>query len=274
MYPIRSLREGTGLLATGALLILLAFQFAGCSSDESSPTANGTTAAPVLPATDQLQFDFSFFDAAASLDKGTTGQHDNFLNAYLRTVVLDAMAKLVLAAPVAAFSAAVHTVPLPQDDGSWVWLYTWHQGPDQVGIILRGKPAGTVVEWELSLVAKSHPTGVLWFSGATSGAGNEGHWVFHDLDHPDNPVSGEINWGPTAVGRFLEFVCLEPAHDGDRLRFQNDFPDFAITFTPGDGAAASFIRWDVSGAGSLQVPDHNGGQEACWDSHLLDTVCP
>lgn len=273
MFPIRSLREGTGLLAAASLLFLLAVHVSGCATDDASPTAANAATVPVLPAADQLQFDFSFFDAAAGLDKTTQG-HDNFLNAYLRTVVLDAMAKLVLAAPVSAFSAAVHTVPLPQADGSWVWLYTWRQGADQVGIILRGRPSGQVVRWELSLVAKSFPAGVLWFSGTTNGDGSEGRWIFHDLDQADTPISGEINWGRTAAGRYLEFVCLEPGHEEDSLRFQDQNPDFQITFTPGDGAVPSFIRWDVSGAGSLQVPDYNSGQPACWDGDLRDTECP
>lgn len=273
MYLFRSLRAGTGLLAAVALALLMMILLSGCSDDDASPTAAGPSTAPTLPEAAQLTFDFSFFDAAEGLDKTAAG-HANFINAYLRAVVLDASARLVLAAPVAAFAAAVNTMPTPADDGSWVWIYTWDHAGQRVGVLLRGRPDGQVVHWELSLLAKSDPTGVLWFSGTTTPVGHEGRWTFRDLETPDHPECGQINWGATSAGgRYLEFVSLDEHAYGDRLRFAEEPVESAITFQPGDGADECFIRWDATRAGSLRVPDYNGGQEACWDGDLLDVDC-
>jgi hypothetical protein len=271
-YKTSPLRNGLGLIAVVVVLFLLTINLNGCSDSTTSPNTVAAEEPPVLPAAEQLQFDFSFFDNAAQLDK-SHGEYDNFVNAYLRTVVLDVMAKLVLAAPVSAFSAAVHTVPVAQDDGDWIWTYTWRHPDGPVDIILRGIPAGDVVEWELSLRPDGLIEPVLWFSGTTNGDGSEGHWVFQDLDDPDHPVSGEIAWGGTGGGRYLEFAGREPGNSGDVLRFNDNDPDFSITFTPGDGSIASFIHWNVSGAGSLQVPDYNDGTEACWGEDLRNLGC-
>ena len=268
MYTIRSLRTGTGLMATAALIFLLIVGLSGCSDTDDSPMAANTPTPPEMPAAEQLQFDFGFFDEGAQLEKAA-GDYDNFVNAYLRSVLLEAVAHLVLVAPVSTFSAALNTVPVAQEDGSWVWTYDWHYGPDPITVILRGLPVGDVVEWEMSLSPVGTDYTVVWFTGTTNGNGQEGHWLFHDLDTEGFPVSGEIIWGRN----FLEFV----GHDGDagieRLRFSDNAPDFSIEFTPGDGSATSFIRWNDSGTGSLQVPDYNEGLEACWDVYQQNTVC-
>jgi hypothetical protein len=268
MFFFRNLRTGTGFLAIAALMLLFSLSLGGCSDNEISPTQTAVPEPPVLPVAEQLAFDFSFFADAPQLDKAT-GQYDNFINAYLRTAMLDVMAHLVLAAPVSAFSAAVHTVPVVQDDSSWVWTYDWQHRDGMVRIILRGLPVGDAVQWELSLAPGGAGEGILWFDGSTNGDASEGHWSFRDLDTEDYPISGEINWG---VG-YLAFVSREADNEGGRLRFIDNDPDFRIEFSDGNGGGTSFIKWNASGSGSLLVPDYNGGQEACWDQDLRDTVC-
>lgn len=272
MSIFRSLRTGTSLILLLAVTALMMLQLVGCSDADITPTNVETATAPVLPEADQLMFDFSFFDTANQLDKAAYN-HDNFLNAYLRTVLLQAMAHLVLAPPVTAFSAAIHTVPEAQDDGSWLWSYTWesHDGP--VNILLRGMPATEVVQWDLSLVPGGSEMEYPWFSGTTNGDGEEGHWVFRNLDTEGFPVSGEISWGQNETGDYLEFVSLEDEEYGDTLRFTDNHPDYRIDFIPGDAEILSFIRWNADGSGSLMVPDYNEGNEACWNTDLVDTLC-
>lgn len=265
MYLFRNLRTGTGLLAAAALVFILLTHLGGCSSYLASPTAAAAPPQPDLPETSRLQFDFSFFAVAHQLDKAAPG-YEHFVNAYLRAAVLEETAHLVMAGPMAAFAAASSIDPIAHENGSWVWLYTWRQGADQTGIILRGRPEDDLVHWEMSLLARRSPTGAQWLTGTTNVDGSRGSWVFHDLERADNPVSGEINWGP----RYREFVSLEPHNQGNTLRFDDDDPDYSITFTPGDGGSESFIRWNESGSGSLRVPDYNEGREASWSAELLE----
>lgn len=273
MLNPRSLRSGTGLLAFAAIIFLLIINLSGCSDEDSSPTALEQAQAPTLPDPEILEFDFSFFDSAAEMEKNADGVHDNFVNAYLRAVVLGAMAKLTLTPPVAAFAVALHTVPVPQEDGAWIWSYSCGGVHHPLQIALRGMPAGDVVEWEMRVgVGLEAPTAV-WFEGHTSGDGQEGQWLFHDLDDPDQPVCGEIAWGNFGGGSYLQFTSRELESNGDVLRFNDSHPSYEINFTPGNGDGEAFIKWNANGTGSLLVPDYNGGQEACWDMFQRNMDC-
>ncbi|MBE0566102.1 MAG: hypothetical protein IH621_09105 [Krumholzibacteria bacterium] len=272
MLTIRSLRTGTGLMALGAIMLLLALGAGGCS-DDASPTAAPTAQAPNLPDPAALSFDFPFFDQAVGLEKSGNDLHANFVNAYLRVVVLQAVAELTLATPVAAFAVALHTVPVAQPDGAWVWSYTWTGYRYPIRVALRGLPAGDHVQWEMRVSPANTEPNLLWFEGTTSGDGSTGRWLLHDLDDPAQPVCGEIAWGQGTGGRFLEFTSREPESAGDMLRFSDANPDFAVTFVPGTGGAEWFIRWHADGTGSLKVPDYNGGLEACWDRWQENVDC-
>ncbi len=272
MNHIHSLRAGTGLMALAAIMFLMAFNLGGCAETEDSPTNPAITQAPALPASEQLKFDFSFFDSADQMDKAS-GDYDNFVNAYLRTVFLEVMAHLVLTAPVDAFSSAIHTVPTSQPDGSWRWTYDWQIADERMVVVLIGLPVGDVVQWELRLVPAGSDREYLWFSGTTSDRGEQGHWVFLDLDDEEFPICGEIAWGPNADGNFLEFISRRPESNGDRLAFYDNEPEFRIEYTLGSEQDSSFIHWHANGDGSLRVPDYNGGVEACWDVYQQDVDC-
>jgi len=268
------LRSRIGLLAIIAFALLVALNLSGCSSEDSvAPDTEADTTVPALPDPAELSFDFSFFEGGAELDKSGNGQHANFVNAYLRAVLLQAMAELTLAAPVATFGAALHTVPVAQDDGAWIWTYDWYSYRYPIRVALRGLPAGDHVEWEMRVGPGGEDPTALWFEGQTSGDGEQGSWLFHDLDDPTLPVCGEIAWGDDQDGRFLQFTSREPGSDGNMLRFNDADPDFAITFTEGTGEEEWFIRWHADGTGSLRVPDYNEGQAACWDQWQENVIC-
>ncbi|MCP4293186.1 MAG: hypothetical protein GY780_15285 [bacterium] len=272
MRSFHSLKAGTGALALTAVIIILALNLNGCSETNTEPDAPYANTPPALPDSEQLKFDFSFFDQANKLEK-SDGQHAHFVNAYLRTVVLDAIARLVLAAPVDVFSNAINTTPVVEADGTWLWTYDWDLHNQRVHVYLRGLPVDDSVQWELSLSPADDSYEVLWFSGNTSENGNQGRWVFHDLNQDDRPVSGEILWSSSSNGNYLEFVSLEEDSYGNRLTFHDNDPNFSIEFTLGTGGELGYIRWNAAGEGSMLVDDYNDGEEACWDVFQVNTQC-
>ena len=273
MINRHSLRSVTGLLALANILLLVTLNLAACSDTSTAPENDPATSAPVLPEAETLSFDFRFF-TESDLPAKAAGDHDHFVNAYLRAVVLDAMGRLVLAAPVSAFSAALNTTPVPDEDGSWVWSYDWTDGQEVVTIVLRGLPDGEQVAWSLGLRPSGTDQVFEWFHGTTMDDGQTGHWSFRDLDDPEFPVVGEISWGLLGDGHFLQFLSLEEDSHGDTLRFEDRDPEYAILFTEGLNNQISHIRWNADGSGSLRVPDYNGGLQACWDTYQRNTVCP
>jgi hypothetical protein len=275
MLILRSLRGGLSLLLLAALVAVVALSLNGCSDDTTSPTSTQQATAPVLPDPETLTFDFSFFDDGADLDKAT-GEHDNFINAYLRVAVIGAVTRLVLTPPVTAFAIALHTRPMLQSDGSWIWTYEWRDGDNRALISLQGLPRFDEVDWTMRVTLQDGGHDVddaVWFTGTTCNDGEEGRWFFYDFEQPAGPLCAEIAWGEDERGDFLEFTSREPDSDGDTLRYTDADPDYYIDYAEATAADTWFIHWNDDGHGSLRVPDYNGGEEACWDVYQHDTEC-
>lgn len=276
MFHQASLRQGVGLLALAALMILTSVHFSGCSSDDTTAPTAPTASAPQLPDPERLNFDFQFFAENQDADKLGHPHHANFLNAYFRVVIIDALATLSLAPPVAVFSVALHTIPSLQDDGAWIWVYTAVDGDQETQVRLKGLPLDNEVQWELRVTADHHNPpldNAVWFHGTTSNQGAKGRWFFNDLDLTDMPQVAEIIWDEESAGRFLTFISHEADSNGDTLRFTDADPRYVIDFTRAATQEHWFIRWQADGSGSLQVPDYNEGLEACWDEDQIDIVC-
>jgi len=276
---MRNGRRLTLTLTLAALAVLGVGMLAGCS-DDSSPTLPGNgqqQEAPVLPDPGMLTMDLHFFDGAAPLDKAIG--HQNFYNAYLRAVIVSAYTGLVLAAPVEAFSLALHTTPTPQSDGSWLWIYTWSQDGEEAQIRLHGMPADAdSVRWELRVTFDEggrHYEQELWFDGTTADDGHRGTWTFYDFKQDGAPAVARLAWhGTDEDHSVLRLAALAGEDEGDSITFTAEGDERRIDYVDAPEALTWFVRWnEADGTGSLQVPGYNGGEEACWDEQQFDVDC-
>jgi len=261
-------RHASPLVLLTALILTMALM--GCSDDDnpSAPAAE----APVLPDVAKLTFDFTFFEEAEDLQQMKDfGEYDHFINAYLRVVVLDLVAHLVLAPPVTAFGAALHTIPSLQDDGSWIWVYTHVSGQEEFQIRLRGLPVDDGVDWELR-VSLGDLVQALWFDGFTRDEGETGSWTFYDLEDPQI-AEGAIAWGDDEAGRFLRFEALAGDDAGNVLEFRDQAPAYSVTYHDAGQDTTLSIDWWQDGHGTMTAPDYNGGQPVCWDTGFRNTTC-
>lgn len=264
----RSHRSLRFLALAGAVLVAAN----GCS-DESS-TGPSPDAAPPVPSAERMTFDFGFFQEPSSLERASKA---NFFNAYVRAAVAGAVTHLLLVPPVTAFSLALNTVPSPQEDGSYLWIYTYVHGAEEAQIRLRGRfISADRVEWEMR--ASNTLDGFvneLWFTGETWAEGDAGDLQFHDFEREGKPVVASLQWGNDVDGDFLRFVD-ELDHPGNSLEFREEGSRKAFTWTDLAVSAESwYVRWnEADGTGSLRAADYNGGEPACWDSRQNDTECP
>jgi hypothetical protein len=262
----RTIHSSFVLAAIFALLAGLA----GCSGDDDSPTGPTSEQPPVLPDAARLSVDLGFFTPGADLDKAFG--HQNFYNAYLRAIFLTAMTDLVLAPPVAAFALAVDTVPSHQQDGSWIWVYTFVDGDEEAEVRLRGRVDGDRVLWQM-FVSFDDVEQALWFDGTTALDGDAGTWTFYDVAH-GGVASGRVTWLQEGDHHELALEALAGADAGDTLTFSRTGDQARIDFADSISGETFFIRWnEADGTGSLRVPDYNGGEEACWDEDQWDVEC-
>jgi len=217
----------------------------------------------------------SFF--AEYNEQGAKALGDNFFNAYLRVVVIDLMLNYYLTPPVAAFALALHTVPSPQEDGSWIWVYTFVDGEEELQIRLRGLPVGDNVAWELRVNAPDAVPpleNVLWFEGATRNEGQFGEWTFYDFTIDGEPEVSTVEWGDSLDGEYLTITALYGEDEGDVLNFNHNAPENSIEYEDASTGDDWFIHWNTAtGTGSLMVLDYNEGLEACWDVDQNDIEC-
>ncbi len=254
---------------------IVVFLLTGCSATtptEPNGGSNDQASAPALPAPELLQFNFGFFGQAEK----TAGSNENFFNAAIRVAVIEVITDFILIPPVAAISLALHTVPSPQDDGSYLWVYTWVDGEEEAQIRLRGRVEGSRVAWELRVSSTEETSPIvneLWFEGETWNDGDTGFFRFHDFGRNNKPIVARLDWDSNGNDQELIFTDLDE-NPGDELAWRKTGSVGSVEFLDSSEDELWFIRFDESdGTGSLRADDYNNGEEACWDDHQNDIAC-
>ena len=273
--------ESLRKLTSVAILSLAVLVAQGCGDGDTnlatSPEAQpDTEQAPVLPAPENLSFQLGFFsdNEPSALERASKW---NFFNAAVRVFAVTLFTDIVLAPPVGAFALALHTVPSPQPDGSWMWVYTWVNGEEEAQVRLRGKAVSADrVEW--SMRVSSTVDGwdqELWFDGETWNDGDGGDWTFYDIEQKSEAEVATLEWGADSEGKYLRLTDLVD-NPGDSLEYREEGELDTVTYTDASESELSwYVTWnDVTGAGSLRAPDYNEGEKACWDEQQNDVECP
>jgi hypothetical protein len=257
-----------------------------CSSDDTA--TNPTEGAPQLPPLSSMQMDLSFFSIdvdVASAQAGSPSEtlkanysgKENFIQAAVRTFYVQLVIYTSFEAPVHAFAAAIHSVPQPQPDGSWLWTFIFVEDGVDYGIFLYGKPVGNVVEWRME-VSSNNPDVPLdhfvWFDGESKQDDSGGFWNFYSPEAPGESFL-RLDWSNVPAGTHTLSITVLQGDDVDDTLVINEAPQAStIDYTDASAGETHNITWRYDGSGSLTVPDYNNGETACWDIRQRDTVCP
>ncbi len=275
--------------------ILVAATLAGCSAEDGTqpvgtPPVATPEEAPALPPAASMQFDFTFFDSGAGfIDKDgiqssseTLGMF-NWLNAVVRVAVINVAVATAFTPPTLAFTTALSAEPVFEAPDTFVWNYIWAEEPGhEVVINLRGRIDMPYVVWELRVSDNQSTPQLdefLWFHGESSLVDDSGYWIFNDIGEGGEEVEmARIDWDVEAEDqRELVFENVEVGHDdyGDRLTYLVEATIISVRFHDDSEDLDADITWDeITGAGSLRVPDYNDGERACWDEQQQDVECP
>lgn len=277
-------------IRTLALPVLCAVLLAGCGKDSAKPQDDASRP-PSLPPAESMFFDLSFFQGeraeAANARAAQPASEEAFtqfhwLNAVVRVAVINLAVAEIFLPPMYAFQAAIHTDPVLEEDGTFLWTYVWEEDPGHpVTIRLRGRVEGVTVHWSLRVTdpgADPPLDDFLWFFGESGIVEDQGFWIFNDRRDGTAVDVARIDWDVEARrDRTLSFESTDEADEnfGDRLTYRVDGPLCSIVYH--DSATES--DWDITwnedtGTGSLMVPDYHDGERACWDERQNDIECP
>jgi len=283
-----------GILLCAALCLA-----SGCGDSVSRPASEqpgdeSIPAAPELPPVASMQFGLDAFGAPARTAMEPLGASGsaaagararsmgNWWQAAVRVAVIDLVVAAAVTPPALAFGAALNAEPEYLGAGTWRWTYLWTAADgDQVEIRLTGTLETDRVHWELRLreeLTAPPEESLVWFYGASFHGEERGYWIFNELGTGAAVPVARVDWdvrGPQDEELRFECIAVGSDDDGDRLVSFVDGARHTLEFYDASEAIFADIGWNaVTGAGSLQVPDYNGGERACWDTNRQDVECP
>jgi hypothetical protein len=275
-------------LATLAVLALLVPALTGCGKEPTAP-ARSRSEAPTVPPASSLKFDFGFFSANGGAQAyaahpngvDATLAKSNWINAVVRVVYINLTVADLFTPPVAALQAALSQTPVLGEDGWFNWTYAFSDKGHDITLHLRARIDGNIVTWRMQATdpqASPPMSEFLWFTGETRLQNDRGFWIFNDRRNGEAVPVARVDWtNASERSRTLSFsnVDATSADLGDRLEYSVAGDLGAIRFHDVSANQDADITWnEVTGTGSLTVPDYNNGERACWDEHQENAVCP
>ena len=215
----------------------------------------------------------------------------NFIEAAVRALYIQLTFWSALEPPIAAFALAIHSVPQPQDDGSYLWTYIFVENEIEYAIFLYGKNAGLKTEWRMEVSTNNLEMPLdhfVWFTGEAMKNNSSGYWQFYEPTADDILLAAAALQTPGEQSIRIDWENLPG--DVHQLTLANNYPgspdegDNVVFFS---SPAMSYIEltdvseplvynitWYADGSGSLQVPDYNNYEKACWDTQQYNIDCP
>lgn len=195
---------------------ILMFSLIGC--EESTSPADDP---PEIPPASTFVIDFSDFNQAESTAPSSAAGTEQLSKSYwlyARTVVgvWNAVLWVNLIVPTTSFLAAFNKDPEPemQDDGTWVWAYSFSVLTAQFDAELHGKIVDSDIEWNMYISKEGEYEDFNWYSGKSKLTGTEGSWLLNR--NPQNPESYlDIEWHRDLTNgtRDIKYTNVLPGDD-------------------------------------------------------------
>jgi hypothetical protein len=244
--------------------------------------------APVIPPISTFVMDFESFpsDTTIAMLKNIQAEqlllsHNNWLWAFGNVAYWTGGLVLGLVIPVAAFSATIGQVPVPQPDGSWIWTFSFTSGLITYTAKLQARIVTEGTQWDMYISKQGFYTDFLWYTGTANFLLTEGTWTVYKS--PTNQVEFVgIQWhrnlqDSTADIKYTNIEVGNPGYGGyifygtttDTLfnAFYNILNNVNDNITE-----IQWHRTNINGriADSLHFGDTDWH---CWDDMLNDVDC-
>lgn len=288
----------------GLIVVISSMSLTACSKENDIDLLSAGDSAPQLPSTSTMLMDLSPFgidgmpteadkNASSQAALASSGEKTNWIQAVVRVVFITLTMYDVFEEPVGAFAVAIHSVPQPQADGSYLWTYIFVDGENEYSIFLYGIEVGDRVEWRME-VSSNNPEFPLdhfvWFDGESMQDDSGGFWQFYIPAEMSVALTGlaassgtegvpvaRIDWEHNGAkdNRLAVTNNHEGSEDeGDVLEFRELPGVNTIDLHDADADVTHNITVLYDESGSITVPDYNNGDKACWDTQHNNAVCP
>jgi hypothetical protein len=256
------------------LLLVLSFIITSCKKEDEP--------APEIPPQSSFVMDFSdFSNPGDTLGSREIATYQNWGYSYANVVVWQTLLTVGLAVPVATFVESFnHEAIYHPDENNWTWSYNVTVNFVVYEAELTGYLVPDSVVWEMRITAGSQYSDFLWYYGRSALDGSGGYWILQE--NPSNPNALlQIDWHKyadnTADIRYRNVRPGDPENGGYIFYGTaiTGFDRFYDIYNKGQDNLTE-IEWSsVNKDGHVKDPNHFGDDLwHCWDSALMDVVCP
>lgn len=266
---------GNLLLESTFILISLLFMTTGCKK-ENEP-------APAIPPQSSFVMDFSdFSNPGDTIGAREIATYQNWGYSYTSVVVWQTILTVGLAVPVASFVESFnHEAVYHPDHDNWTWSYNVTVNLVVYEAELTAYLEADSVVWEMRITKDGEYTDFRWYYGKTAAGGNGGYWILQE-----NPLNIhnflKIEWGwELYVSTYLRYINIKPynPYNGSYI-YYTYYPNYYFDrnyniFNKGLNYWTS-IEWHSVDKDGHVMDSHHFGDEQwhCWDTSLMDVVCP
>jgi hypothetical protein len=187
-----------------------------------------------------------------------------------------------LAVPVAAFVASFEHEPELEDDGTFVWTYSFNVASIMHTAELHGRIEGNNVNWDMYITREGDYEEFNWFSGVSTLTETEGSWTLNKNPQDAVPFI-EIEWhrDPDTGAYDITYTNVEPGAEanGGYIAFAVDPDadrDASYTIYNAEVGNMTEIQWRrADKSGRVRAEHHFDDNDwHCWDDELQNADCP
>jgi hypothetical protein len=280
------MKNGVKLKWQILLLIFSIFVFSCKDNDLNSPIDTP----PEVPPAASFKMEFDNFPNTVALPKvsesnftDTSNTKNHWGYSYLNGVFWQTLVKVGMAIPVAAFIESFNHEAEQQEDGKWMWAYSFAPlGGVNHTASLYANVDNDGVTWEMYISKGSQFTDFLWFSGQSDLAVTEGTWtIFHEPNNPSPWIGIQWHRNPVDGTADIKYTNIEPNsnENGGYIYYGTNsdgiYNAFYEIYNKGKDNTTS-IKWNIeTHEGQVRDLNHFGDNNwHCWDSNLDDIDCP
>ncbi|MBD3184595.1 hypothetical protein GF312_20105 [Candidatus Poribacteria bacterium] len=265
-------------------IAIITFGYIGCNEDSDENEEEILAEAPILPPDESMQVNTSAFDTK---NQGAPGNFNaltmlNYINASTRVVIINSAVLTALSVPAALYYQAKSNEPIEQEDGLLLWSYTAEVEYFTVTANLYGISEFDRNTWSMIISTDSSVVQIEdfeYFRGVSDKLNKSGYWEFFDMQTPEehNPTV-KIEWEVDLLSEQIQLsitnIDTRSEHYQDILLYILDRNKAIMNYDDASNDGIWEIEWNTkTEAGSINVPNYNNGEKACWDANKQDIDC-
>ena len=273
MKTLRNILVSTAILVFVASLLSLT----GCKKDKAENKA------PELPPQSGFVMNFSDFGKPADTLKSSleTTSYNNWGYSYLNVAGWNIVLTVGLAVPVASYAEAFnHEAVYHPETGNWTWSYNFNVGNIPYEAELTGALVSDSSSWEMRITKGAEFSDFLWYSGKSDIAQTGGYWILKENPAVPNNLL-KIDWHKNANATAdIRYTNVKPgnAENGGYIFYGTSLNSFDRFYNIYNKSLnnLTLIEWSsLHRNGHVKDPHHYQNTNwQCWDTNLLDIVCP